>query len=391
MRQYSFNEEKIIDFIFENKNSNKNIDNSFFYENKIKTKRVYNEYEGPMDKIKNAGDALAAAGANTLKNMAKAAAKNLVSFGAFKVICKQIAKALNKDLATKKAALIQIKARYNDSMDVTRFFLKAKKTMYPILLMRGYKEFYSWELAMACIIIYESEGISEIWNNVRSFNINSLQKITEFKEKIDSGQLTNLDGTIKDSNKSSGTDKTKTGSETETETEETESPEETKKIIDMIDLTSKKNIEEIKSYLETQIFKKLSDSQKNILSPIQRIIKSISYGDIKKVPLNVLTQALKIQAETGISFGVANTTDAYKVDDKIIFNIKGGYLELKDPRPAVVTEVDLSKLKGSSFSVNTNPAKLKLSLLLIYSEIKSDSSSSSSSLSFIKEIIKKYK
>lgn len=195
MKKYSLNENEIIDFIFDNKKIKK-IDNTlFFNEKKIKKSRVYTE-DGMVDKIKDGAGAVQSSGLDKLKSMAKTIAKSLVSFGAFRIICKQIAKALNKDLQTKRIAFNKIKAHYADSMVVTNFFLKSSYSMY---LLKGYKEFYSWELAMACIMIFRSKEISQVWSEVRSFNVNKIEEIGDFRKKIDSKQLIiNQTGTITD-------------------------------------------------------------------------------------------------------------------------------------------------------------------------------------------------
>jgi hypothetical protein len=155
-----FNEDEVIDLIFEN-------------DKKIKNKKIYKLEEAITPRI------LAYAGKKT-KQVAKDVGKGLLNFAIFNMICRTITERLNKTWGLKRATGDVVKDIYQKALIVLSFFYKSK---YKLILIRGFSKYYSWDLAMAIIFVYE--GFKN--DNGITYGIRSAYKITPdiMKQKID--------------------------------------------------------------------------------------------------------------------------------------------------------------------------------------------------------------
>jgi hypothetical protein len=165
MRSNHFDQNKIIEFIFENNKKQIDFD-----------KYVFNE--GPaFDKLKD-----------KVKDMGKA----VVAVAAFRMICMYLSVVLNRNWQTKKRAFPIIKSIWKESMEVLRFFLNSSNLDKP--LYTALQSFYSWELSMAAILIYEAfrdgKGISETKKRIKSLDPEDFKTyINSYAEKIKSGAI----------------------------------------------------------------------------------------------------------------------------------------------------------------------------------------------------------
>ena len=122
-----FNEDDIIRMIFDNDKKIYNLDENLF--------TAAAKYTG-----------------NKIKQAAKDIGKGLLNFAAFNFICRVIAEQLNKNWALKRATGQIVGNIYQQSLIVLSFFYKSK---YKLVILRGFSKYYSWDLALAVILIHE--------------------------------------------------------------------------------------------------------------------------------------------------------------------------------------------------------------------------------------------
>jgi len=172
-------DETIINYIF-NENNYK----------KVFLKEDLNKVFEAGKELGTAGDNLNKMGTNAAKQSAIKAASGVKNFLVFNTVCTNIAKKLNENWAAKRQLLPVINSIYTKTMVVLTFFYKSN---LKIIIMRGFKKFYSWDLALAAIFIYESfleKGIDAKQASQKA-NFQTLkQKIEEYYSKITSKQLT---------------------------------------------------------------------------------------------------------------------------------------------------------------------------------------------------------
>jgi hypothetical protein len=158
-----FNEDDIIKMIFEN------------------DKKIYNLDEAVLDTaLKYAG--------NKSKQVVKDFGKGILNFAAFNFICRVIAEQLNKNWALKRATGQMVGEVYQKALIVLSFFYKSK---YKLVILRGFSKYYSWDLALAIIFVYEGfkneKGIAFAIRSAYGATPNIMkQKIELFYEKIKS-------------------------------------------------------------------------------------------------------------------------------------------------------------------------------------------------------------
>lgn len=171
------NEKKVIDYLFENKNNLYDIDEYLTNEGAFDVMKKASSVEG----IKELG-----------KTIAKSAGKAVLNFAAFNFICSNIASNMNKTWAVKAQANGIIKQLYPDAMRVLAFFYKS---MYSLIIVRGFKKYYSWDLAMAAILLYKSSeedrGITYAYSESKKITPTTLKdEILDFSRKIQDKRLT---------------------------------------------------------------------------------------------------------------------------------------------------------------------------------------------------------
>ena len=171
------NEKKVIDYLFKNKNNLYDIDNYLTNEGILDTAKKLSSVDG----VKELG-----------KTIAKSAGKAVLNFAAFNFICSNIASNMNKTWAVKAQANAIIKQLYPDAMRVLAFFYKS---MYSLIIVRGFKKYYSWDLAMAAILLYKSSeedrGITYAYSESKKITPTILKdEILDFSRKIQDKRLT---------------------------------------------------------------------------------------------------------------------------------------------------------------------------------------------------------
>lgn len=165
MKINKINEEKLISLIFENKNNLYDLKNS-----------IYTEFTGAaLDSAKEKA-----------KVELKDAAKGILNFAAFNIICERVAKNLNKTWQLKNTTGNMVKDIYKESILILRFFYSSK---YKLIVWRGFTKYYSWDLAMACILMFESfkndKQISYALQQAKNINPAFLKnQIIDFYNKI---------------------------------------------------------------------------------------------------------------------------------------------------------------------------------------------------------------
>ena len=160
-----YSDEKIIKLVFEDKES-------------LYDSLNYMTEADLLDRVTNPKGAL--------KRDAKDIGKSLLNFLAFKKICRNIAASLNKNWALKRAVGQAVKDVYQQSIVVLAFFYRSK---FKLIIWRGFSEYYSWDLALASIFLYESykndNGIAYAYGQSRKVTPQSLKsKIQEYHTKI---------------------------------------------------------------------------------------------------------------------------------------------------------------------------------------------------------------
>lgn len=168
-------EKKLIEYIFEDKKNIYTID-----------KYLINEV-GFLDTIKKA----ATQPKQFFKDEGKDMAKSVLNFAMFNSICSNLAFNLNKTWAIKNQSYAIIKDIYPKAMQVLSFFYRSK---YALIIWRGFKKYYTWDLAMAAILLYEGnrddKGITySVSQSKRTTPSDFRSKINEYFNKIKSGQL----------------------------------------------------------------------------------------------------------------------------------------------------------------------------------------------------------
>lgn len=165
MKKYQIDENKLIEFIFENKNKTNDLE-----------EYVFNEGPG-LDKLKT-----------KVKNIGK----GLVAFATFRFICMYLSVILNRNWQTKKRSFPIIRSIWKESMEVLRFFLNSSNLDKP--LYTALQSFYSWELSMASIIVYETlrdgKSISEAKQRIKSLSPEDFKTyISQYAAKIKDGSI----------------------------------------------------------------------------------------------------------------------------------------------------------------------------------------------------------
>jgi hypothetical protein len=162
------NEEKIINLVFEN---NKNLYKPLDYISEAGILPSLKTITNPSD---------------ATKRDAKDSGKSILNFMAFNKICRNIAASLNKNWTLKRATGAVVKDIYQQSIVVLAFFYRSK---FKLIVWRGFNKYYSWDLAMASILLYESykndSGISYAYTESAKVSPTSLKdKITSYFNKI---------------------------------------------------------------------------------------------------------------------------------------------------------------------------------------------------------------
>lgn len=165
-RVNAFDQGNIIDLIFES-------------DKKIKNQKIYKLDEAVTPKV------LSFAG-KKVKQAGKDIGKGILNFALFNKICRTIAEKLNKTWALKRATGNVVKEIYQKALIVLAFFYKSK---YKLILIRGFSQYYSWDLALAIIFVYESlkndKGIIDAIKNAYTVTPDIMKKqIEDYYNKI---------------------------------------------------------------------------------------------------------------------------------------------------------------------------------------------------------------
>ena len=161
-----YSDEKIIKLVFEDK---KRLYDSFGY---------INELANPLSAATQPG--------KFAKDEGKDAGKSVLNFLAFNKICRNVAASLNKNWTLKRTVGSMVKDIYLQSIVVLAFFYKSK---FKLIIWRGFNQYYSWDLAMAAILLYEGykddKGISYSYSQSTKVTPQMMkEKILEYFGKI---------------------------------------------------------------------------------------------------------------------------------------------------------------------------------------------------------------
>lgn len=247
-------EKKIIDYIFENKSNIYNIDAYLINE------------AGFFDTVKNA----ATNPQQFYKNTGKDMAKSVLNFAMFNSMCGNLAANLNKTWAIKAQAYAIIKDIYPKAMQVLNFFYRSK---YALIIWRGFKKYYTWDLAMATILLYEGykddKGIMyAISQSKKTTPADFRTKINEYHGKIKSGALT-INRLTKDVEDSEGGESGLGGMSDREKERKIDETSELGKIIKIVDDTIRGSGD-------------FSDFKRKLLVELTKIITTITDIKIKK-------------------------------------------------------------------------------------------------------------
>ena len=182
-------DEKIIDFVFKENNNLYGV-NDYLKKNEI-NEGIFDVAMKGFNNIKNPKEAF--------KKDAKDAGKALLNFLAFNKVCKNIAANLNKNWALKRQTGDMVKDVYKQSLLVLAFFYKSK---YKPIIWRGFNQYYSWDLALASIFLYESfkNNSNMTYAYSQSTKVTPVilkNKILEYQKKITS-KILDIDRTTLD-------------------------------------------------------------------------------------------------------------------------------------------------------------------------------------------------
>jgi hypothetical protein len=162
-------DEIIIDYLF-NENNYK----------KVFLKEDLNSVFDAGNKVEEKGDALKKKGMAALANIGT----GVKNFAVFPSVCTIIARKLNESWGTKTELLVVLNQIYKKSMVVLTFFYKSN---LKAVIMRGFKTFYTWDLALAAIYVHESFAENGMDAKKAAAGTNLLimkQKIEEYHNKI---------------------------------------------------------------------------------------------------------------------------------------------------------------------------------------------------------------